>query len=436
MASAADVPNVYDVVIDGKGYLLADSADVKAQYGYTRTFVERQNAQGDYGDQFQDFWLSVSQRDWSLGEQQHYFRSNDHDSVRRFWRGTSIDVSRPGQVSLRQANYLPSFAAAVSALGDGLPNVSGVFAATSTNLYRSSAVTTVDYGAHGLGVAPTTIAKDPEQTSGKVFVSAPTASAVRSVTNALTWATFSASPADSLIYLNNTLFGFRLTTSDLIRYNTAGAASVIFTWKTASGDPAYGSTGTVLKVFGGRLLICLGGANDRGVWMFDGSGVVKIMDAPFNFFVTAAEIIQGLLFLGGYLYAIGGNYPAIFYYANGTLGFLWKGDSSANTTDVKMAPYQEGLAFTDDIRDVIYWFNPSSGGGFHPDNFRRCRLVQNHGPRRRRIPAYPGRIGGNLLPEHQPGHQRNSHLIPLRLRLFPRQTLQRDQGVLHFRYVW
>ena len=53
------------------------------KYAYSPTFVERANVQGDYGDNQQDFFMTFSQKDWSLGEQQRYFRRATTGSTSR-----------------------------------------------------------------------------------------------------------------------------------------------------------------------------------------------------------------------------------------------------------------------------------------------------------------------------------------------------------------
>ena len=101
------IPYPFDVVIDGYGYRLLDPlvshpfGTQRASYSLSPTFVPRTNIQGDYGDNFQDFWMTFSQRDWSLGEQQRHFHSQDDESVRRYWQGSKVDVRIPGEVTLR-----------------------------------------------------------------------------------------------------------------------------------------------------------------------------------------------------------------------------------------------------------------------------------------------------------------------------------------------
>lgn len=366
MATSADVPNKYDFVINGKGYMSPDTEDVKATYGYTASFVERQNTQGDYGDNFQDFWLTSRQRDWTLGEQQRYFRVNDEDKARRYWRGSSVDVTVPGQVSMRQATAAPTIPAAVTALGNSRVGVPGTWAATATNLYDVTESAVTDWGAHGLGADPQTIVSEGNA-STNTYLSGTGAGTVgvRKLSGAAVWSTFSATASDALAYLNNTLYGFRNLTSDLIRYDSAGAITSLFSWKGADGTAFSGATGSKLVPYGPDLLVFRGGNNDRAAWVYDGGGVRKLCDLPFNFYGTDVAVVSGIVLFSGYLTASSGSYPAIYFYANGSIGLLWKADATATTAiGVLLTPFAEGIAFIDasTIPGAIFWFNPATGG--------------------------------------------------------------------------
>jgi hypothetical protein len=368
MAVAADVPNRYDVVINGKGYMFTDVEEVKAQYGYTPPFVQRLNTQGDYGDNFQDFWLTATQRDWSLGEQQRHFRSNDEEKARRYWRGTSVDVSIPGQVSMRKATLSPSFAANLTTIADAEPASTGILVSTSTTVYSVRLASVTSYGAHGLGASPSTITSD---STSPAYVSSTAAGTVgvRKLTSGV-WSTFSATPADSLLFHNNTLYGVRVANADLIRYDAAGAITSLFAWKNADGTPAsLNGPGSLdprvaLRSFGPNVLILLsGGRPINSAWLWDGFGVKKLLDFPIHFTANGAVVVSGIAFFSGYLLSESGHCPAIYYWANGTPGLLWKADTTESVSaGLFMTPFQEGLAFLDDTRDVIYWFNPATGG--------------------------------------------------------------------------
>jgi len=136
--------------------MLVEQADTRAVYGYTPTFVDRQNVGAEYGDNTQDFFLTASQNDWSLGEERRYADLTDDDLKRRYWTGTSVDPTTViGQVSLRNTMASLSFGEAVTACTT-LPSGNS-FAAGATKLYEiDSAGTVTDRGAHGLGAAPST----------------------------------------------------------------------------------------------------------------------------------------------------------------------------------------------------------------------------------------------------------------------------------------
>src|SRR5438094_1511910 len=91
--TAAMVGPRYDLLVDGFGYVLDRTWNPDSlrhpptAYKFTPTFLERTNVGAGYGDDQQAFWLTASQNDWSLGEQQRFFRATDADSVRRYYRG-------------------------------------------------------------------------------------------------------------------------------------------------------------------------------------------------------------------------------------------------------------------------------------------------------------------------------------------------------------
>lgn len=372
MASASDVPTKFDVVIDGTGFrfLAADQSanygfrHPSAQYSYTPTFIERTNTSGAFGDNQQDFYLTVSQNNWDLGEGQRYFRSQDTDRVRRFWAGTNVDpVSTPGQVTIRNTVGSLSFAATVRAMCD---TSAGVYTASSTNLYLVNASgSIVDKGAHGLGVAPSKwgMASD----SSNVFL-ASTSGGTAGVRkwDGSSYTTFSATGSDSLTFLNNTLYGFRESNGDLVSYSTAGAITSLFVWKDAAGNALTGSSyATRIRPYGGKvMLLRTGGFHGGELWTYDGTGVSKVADFPANFVATDLEIVSGIAFVAGYVNRNADVLPAIFYYVNGTTGQLWRSGTAGytNLTGPSMSAYSEGLAFTDDSTGRILQYNLSTGG--------------------------------------------------------------------------
>lgn len=379
--SATDVPNKFDCIINGEGYLFAPSDaglppsvfGIKPEFSYTPTFVTRQNTQGDYGDNQQDFWLTATQRDWSLGEQQRYFRPSDDDGKRRYWQGTNVNVaSVPGQVSLRPlTTTTAAFGAAVRELaGDGLSNI--IFATSSANLYEiNSAGTVTSRGAHGLGVQPDSMSLGGLAIGGVYMTSENGGTVGVRKWNGTVFSTFSATGVASIAYLNNALYGGSLLSANLIRYDTAGTATTLFTWRDASGTSA--GTRISLQAYGGKLAI-LRGTDPEGtsLWIYDGTAPALVARFPSGFTGQHMAVIAGTLFVSGHSYkrlsATTYTKPTIYYYANGTIGKLWEADtfvanSSAYDDYVpKIVDFGNGLLFTDDTRGMFMFYEPSGGG--------------------------------------------------------------------------
>src|SRR6266496_890732 len=166
MASLEDVPGKYDVIINGEGYVFEDALESslpfrthRAIYDISPTFISRANTTGVYGDNQQDFWMTWNQEDWSLGEDQKFFRVNDADRIRRYWQGTNIDNRIPGQITIRPPVQTLTFSStaysAIAALTSG--GQSCIHAAGTHDLFEISPNGTfVSKGEHGLGGTPST----------------------------------------------------------------------------------------------------------------------------------------------------------------------------------------------------------------------------------------------------------------------------------------
>jgi hypothetical protein len=371
MAAASEVPSRFDVIINGQGYLLADVEEVKAQFGYTPTFVTRQNTQGDYGDNQQDFWLTWTQRDWSLGEEQKYFRQADDLAPRRYSTGTNVDVRVPGAVGMRYAKTSVSFPASPVAMVAGGLASSNIFAATASNLYEvDPSGTATDRGAHGLGVSPSRhgIANDA---SAKIYLT----SSVNPTVGVRKWTgsvfnTFSASGADALAFLNNTLYGLRNTTCDLVRWDTSGALTSLFPWLTADGAAFLpgGSNGSKLLPYGGDLLIYFGGVSPSSLWLYDGTGVVLLHRFDPGFVGSDAVVSNGICYVAGVLQQTinGSTYgvQAVYYFAQGTPGLLWKSQAAPGLSVVgpSIAPFDGGVVWTEAATNQFMYYNLADGG--------------------------------------------------------------------------
>jgi hypothetical protein len=355
----------FDVVIDGEGYMVATSEQERALFGYTPIFVQRQNVEGDYGDNKQDFWLTFTQRDWSFGEQLRYARPNDQagELNRRFWQGSNIDIRVSGQVSMRRAVSSLTFAAAVRAMATiSTDSSTDIWAAGTTNLYRvASDGTITSESAHGLGAAPSRYGLAGD--GAYIYLSTTSAGTVgvRRRSAASTYSTFSASGADSLAFLNNTLFGYRSSSADLVRWNTSGTLSSLFTWKRAQGT-AHDVT-TKLVPFGGKLMIVRLGASPVEIYEYDGTGTTKLAELPSNFVGRDACQALGVVFVVGALVDTAtAAYPAVYFYSNGLIDQLWRSTTAVNSPSGAIVNWDGGVVFTDDSSDSFVYYSIATGG--------------------------------------------------------------------------
>ena len=384
-ATAADVPGKYDVVINGKGYVLLDSLEPsipfrthRAIYGQTQPFVERQNVSNSYGDNTQDFFPSIRQRDRSLGEQQKYFRANQDG---RYWAGSNIDVTIPGQVTLSTQAPALTMAAAVN---EGAREPSGtdvtnmIVVSSATNLYRIDSVGTVtDLGAHGLGAAPRRFGVASDGESTYLTTSAAGTVGVRRWSGAA-FTTFSATPADSIAFLNNTLYGLNGTTNSLVRWDTAGVQTTLFTWKSSIGN-ANGVLVSKIEPYGGKLLILLQYGQDVGseLWIYDGTSPQRLEVFPPNFYAHDLEVLYGVAYVSGSFIRPASSTtvymkPAIHFFDGSQLGKLWEansyGASAIAAGNLTVGPHpaigvSEGrLIFTDETTGNVMAYNPALGG--------------------------------------------------------------------------
>lgn len=368
MASATDIPWPYDVVIDGHGYILATGIlpslpfrTQRARYGFTPTFLTRSNVSGDYGDNQQDFWLTASQRDFSLGEDQKFFRSTDPDAIRQFWLGSNVNVTIPGQVTIERAANVITFGAASSGSG-AYPAGSTMYASSSTNLYEvASDGTITDRGAHGCGGVVTAFTTD----GNFLFISGAACTKLRSFDlSAHTFADFSATPQDSLTFLNNTVFGVQ--GGKVYSVSTTGTATDVFDFKDGKGNILTGAQAKV-TAFGGQVYILRYSKTPRGpeLWQYDGTSTKKLAEFPPNFRADDFCVASGIVFVIGLEGKVGDGYrTAIYYSANGNVGRAWANATYSTGTVgfTDITPFGEGLLFTDPINSRIRFYDLASSG--------------------------------------------------------------------------
>jgi len=381
MGAALTVPYPYDVVINDQGYVFADTEEQKAVFGLSPIFVSRQNTQGDYGDNQQDFWLSWVQKDWSGGEQARY-EARGEEPQNRYWAGTNVDVRRPGQVAMRADQITPSTFAANPVSVLGAPSGAVVWVCTSTNLYHvNSAGTITSDGAHGLGVSPSRYGMAWDG-SGDLYISSSSGGSVGvRKWDGAAFSTFSAGASDSLAFLNNTLYGFTRSTGSLYRFSAAGVATLIFTWQGADGTAITGQEAKLVP-FGGKLVILVPrNASPAGaeLWLYDGTAPAKIAELPPDYVAIDVAVLGGTIFVsGGFNRMPSGTNQrrsAIFFYKDGQQDLLWESeiwqDSSGTFTNVpSIAAFNNGLVWSDITDDgggglaleQILFYNALTGG--------------------------------------------------------------------------
>lgn len=378
------VPSKYDCIIDGHGYIFWNGLmqslpfrNQRAAYSHTPTFVERSNTSGDYGDNQQDFWLTATQRDWSLGEQQKYFHSTDASSVRQYWVGSNVDVSTDGQVMLARQFTSLTFAAAVRAASRDT-QTQKIVTASSTNLYTVDFDGTItDHGAHGLGNAPSKFGIANDGLHNYMTTLAASTVGVRKWTGSA-FSTFSASAADALEYLNNTLYGYRGNAiGDLVKWDTSGTLTSIFTWKTSDGTGYTGGASILaaLKAFGSKLLILFPYAQHSSeLWQYDGTNTNVAAVFPDNFVASDIDVLYDVAYIvGSFERAVSTSTfvhkPALFFYDGSTLELVWKAaaygttatSSALNGPHPALGVNDGRLIFTDDTTSNFLAYDPALG---------------------------------------------------------------------------
>ena len=369
-ATAAEVPGKYDVVIDGTGFMYANTESVQAEFGYSPVFVARTNVDGDFGDNQQEFWLTIAQRDWSLGERQKFFRQ-EGDRTRRYWQSEAVDVRTPGQVTMRQAVRTLTAAAAATAVTQ-VDNSTVAFV-TSTNLYYVDHTGTItDQGAHGLGTTPTSIIAVE---GAELYMTSEAAGTVgiRKYSSGV-FSTFSGTAAVELAYLNNTLFGVSDAGALLRRWDTAGTATTLYIWQQPDAGIRAWNLGKA-AAFGGRLLLLLNYASGCELWLYDGTAPQIIAKMPANFYGVNITVAHGIAFIGGTFIIKDDNTnrtdrPGIYFYANGVNDVLWQSDDPVTVTTATalavrapaVTPFDGGIVFTDDATGRFMFYELASGG--------------------------------------------------------------------------
>lgn len=361
----SDVPGKYDLIVNGQGYLLLDAITPnipfrthRAIYTYSPTFLERTNVTGAYGDNQQAFWLTSAQNDWSLGEGQHFFRIGDDVSRRRYWRGENVDVTTEGSAKLMGAASQITFAAAA---GAAYGNGGNGYAVTTTNLYSvDSAGTITDLGAHGATISAVGVACITSD-GVNTFISGDSGN-IRKY-NGSAYSDFSATVAQSMCFVDNTLWGSNGST--LSYYSTAGAATTAFQWKAADGSNVQYGQGIQIKPFGGQVLVLRPGIGTAPgeLWTADTSGASQIAAFPSGFSPRAMAVVNGIPFIVGHAYKRNYGYRCeVWYYANGNIGRIYASECYQNNgPSSAICEYQNGFAFIDGPNKQVMYYDLGLG---------------------------------------------------------------------------
>lgn len=373
--TAADVPGKYDVVINGHGYIFANALapslpfrTQRAKYGYSPTFVARQNVSGNFGDNQQDFWLTLSQNDWTAGEDQRYLHIGNPDTLNSFYAGSSIDISVPGQVNQVRASEAITAAGAIVGMG-GHPYIDTIFVATSTNLYTISPLSAIltNNGPHGITPGPSIAIAPGQPNSGatEIYLGSPVSGVRRYGSGAFNAFNGTTGP-DTLVFANNTLYG--ATGGTFWSYDTAGTATQQANFKSATGTIVSDGAGVTHKLlyFGGVILyIRPFGLSGGELWQYNGTALSLVASLPPNFELLDACVAMGVVILSGKFHSDRGLRPGIFYYYNGTVNLLWQAEtwqSSLTYGAAMVAPFRTGFVFTDEARLQVRFYDLNTGG--------------------------------------------------------------------------
>ena len=354
--NANDVPEICDLIINGERYMYATDEQNKAAFSYTQPFVQRVNTDPETDDK-ENWWLAWNQTDWSGGEGQRY-QARTAEDANRFWRGKNVDIRQEGDVILSTVKSDVTFAAAPRLAIGGHNRL--VWYATSTNLYSINESGTIsDKGAHGLGATPSRFASAlVNGATTDIFLSGTTAGTVGVRRyNGTAFATYSATGADALAFLNNALYGYSKSTGQFMRY-TPGAVPVaaveVFTWRNPEGAAITGIEAKLLPMGGKMAILRHRGSGQRTageLWIYDGTAAPSLVaEFPINFEPYDMEIKSGTVFITGAYQVSNNQIATILFYKDGVVGELWRAEQGMSTSALPaIAAWESGLVFSDPV---------------------------------------------------------------------------------------
>ncbi len=380
--TASDVPGRADVLINGEVYRYLDLEDVKGISSFAPTFLQRTNVSDAYGDEDQDWWLTMGQRDWSLGEGQRYSSVTDPDSARRYWLGEAVDVNRAGQVTLLPAKLTNTAAAAVQGcFSYGHPSSGQLVVVGGTNAYLLS--TTGSFTsllAHGCTTPyPTSSIGDGEEgaTSADRVILVGGTGQIRAH-DGTGWSNFDATHGvSSAAYLNNTYYGIK--DGVLYRWSSAGARTTLFSWQSSRGNVYTASNPGMIVAYGGDIAILLNGIGGdiSTLWIYDGVAPAVVAQFTRGFLAYSLAVVDGALLIGGIYVkdsasAVIQVRPAVFAFTGGGLAELWSSETWLHTGVEPygsgtvpefpfVAAYDGGAVWNDDSAGLMKFYRPSTG---------------------------------------------------------------------------
>lgn len=392
---------------------------------YAGTFVDRANVGAGYGDDQQAFWMTFTQKDWSGGVGQKYFRNADPQN-RSCWGGLGVDMtSRPGGVTVganpydgtpfvsgptfRQCLYYKN-GAGLAGSQSGIMHVTGDSATTIGlgGTYDSIVIGGTPSG----GTKPHDLADAIVGDNGQVYVleSIDATTATLSTIHHVLGPQVGVNPVwDHTTKISGSNF------ANCMVYwpgGPSGSVNAIYvgTVKGQLVQPTLGSnsTGTLIKDFGGGTIISML-ATPKGIYilygsttgeyrlyLYDGTTVSQAATLPrgwrYNYCLESQNqndgatsqpqtchvmaYQDGVLYINGLmpcvdaLQAHGGAFPnrtTLWYYASGNTGIVWQADTAQFHHDTVGGPgpvvAAEGcIMFCDLMNGQLMSYNPATQG--------------------------------------------------------------------------
>lgn len=320
------VPDKFDVLINSKGYMFDRRQEVQCEMTYTPTFLQRTNVSGAYGDNEQDFFLTVAQKDFSGGDGQLFYRDNEVQR-NRYYSSLNVNPSHEGEIRMLQDPTTLTPAASVIATTGDFGSI-GSFFTTSASTYSNSGSSITGAAAHGAG---TPVRWGMCHDGRNFYVSG--SSKIRKSTDMVTFTDFCATGNQgAIVYHNNQIYSCDGAT--LRVYSSAGAGTDLYLWNDALGALQATGTGKAQLISAGpKLYIFFPRAfGDRPeLWVYDGTSTNRVAVLPKGYGGEAVES-AGIIYITAEEIGLddpNGSYrgsAVVYAFADGNLQELWRDD--------------------------------------------------------------------------------------------------------------